>query len=567
MDDYYDLGPHGMPVTTASPLAQLWFDRGLNWVYGYNHVEAVACFHKALEADPACAMAWWGVAYASGPNYNLPWVKLDPVSRAKALAVSFDATQEALSRLEGVTQPEADLIRALAARYPQRDPIEDLQPWVDDFANAMRRVSAAHPDHKDLRTIFAEALLNRTPWAMWLQAERRPNPLADTLECQAVLETGMAQPGGMAHPGLLHLYVHLMEMSPTPEKALKAGDVLRHLVPDAGHLVHMPTHIDVQCGAYQDALFWNQRAIAADLRYFDREGGMNYYTGYRMHDYHFAIYGALFLGQMQPALEALRGMEATFLPELLLMESPPMAEYFEAYLAMEPHVLIRFGQWRELIAMAPPVDPALRATLHVTLLYGKALAHAALGEVEAALAGEAAFLAALEQMPLRRLHNNLVSDLMQIAREMLRGEILYRQRDYTAAFAHLREAVRLDDTLPYDEPWGWMQPARHALGALLYEQGHVPEAEAVYRADLGLAGDLPRGSIHPDNVWSLKGLHDCLEAQGESVERRLIRQKLDFALARADAGVAASCACAQSAMLASGQIKGPSCCAAQQAGE
>ncbi|MGR3320605.1 MAG: tetratricopeptide repeat protein [Pseudooceanicola sp.] len=555
MQDYFDLGTHSFPVTTRSAEAQLWFDRGLNWTFGYNHEEAVACYARALEHDPSCAMAHWGVAYATGPNYNYPWVLMDPVSKAQVLGTAHAATQRALAHIDGVTPEEAALIRALPARYPQSDPPEDTRPWDDAFADAMRGAQKAHPDSLEIRTIAAEAMLNRTPWKMWNLQTGRPAEGADTLECQALLEEALdGDPRAMRHPGILHLYIHLMEMSPTPEKALRAGDALRHLVPDAGHLVHMPTHIDVQCGAYQDTVYWNQRAVVADEKFYHREGGMNFYTGYRQHDYHFVIYGALMLGQMAPALDAARRMAETTPPEMLLIETPPYARFFEAYLAMEPHILIRFGRWEELIAMDLPEDPQLHATLNATTLYGKALAHAALGQVPQALETEQRFLTAKAQMPERWLHVVDVADLMDLAAEMLRGEILYRQGEYDAAFAALRRAVALDDGLPYDEPWGWMQPVRHALGALLFEQGRVAEAEQVYREDLGLAGQLPRACIHPDNVWALKGLHDCLEARGETAERVLIRQKLDFALARADVAVAASCFCAQAAM--------ESCCGA-----
>ncbi|MEY8830769.1 hypothetical protein AB9K34_20545 [Sedimentitalea sp. XS_ASV28] len=551
-DDYYDLGSHSCPVTTSSHEAQRWFDRGLIWTYGYNHGEAVACFQRALTHDPDCAMAHWGIAYAGGPNYNMPWEVFDDAGRAKALALAHDATQAAIALADRTSPAEQALIRALPARYPQREPIKDMHAWNHDFADAMRAAFAAAPDHLDLRTIYVEALLNLTPWQVWDLARAQPAEGAATLEAQRALEDAMAHaPEAMRHPGLLHLYVHLMEMSPFPEKALKAGDILRTLVPDAGHLIHMPTHIDVLCGQYHDVVHWNQRAIEADLKYFDREGAFNIYTGYRQHNYHFVIYGALFLGQMQPALDAVRGMAQTVPEDMLRIQSPPMADYFESYMAMEPHILIRFGRWQDAIALIPPDDPDLYRTLTATTHYARAVAFAALGRVAEAEAEEQTFLAARARVPETRLmHNNTVTDLLAIAAEMLRGEIEYRKGNFADAFAHLRRSVELDDTLPYDEPWGWMQPTRHALGALLFEQGHVAEAEIVYREDLGLGGQRSRATVHPDNVWSLKGLHDCLLARGDEVERALIKQRLDIALARADGDVAASCFCAQKAMKA-----------------
>ncbi|WP_164658827.1 tetratricopeptide repeat protein [Tropicibacter sp. Alg240-R139] len=552
MSDYYDLGSHSCPITTISDQAQLWFDRGLNWTYGFNHQEAVACYRRALEHDPDCAMAQWGVAYAVGPNYNLPWDLLDDKGRAEALAEAFDATQAALAAIEGCTAAEQALIRALPARYPQREPGADMHAWDHDYADAMRAAFTTHPDHLDLRSVFVESLMNLTPWKMWDLKSGLPAQGAATVEVQEVLEVAMRDdPATMKHPGLLHLYVHLMEMSPTPEKALKAGDILRTLVPDAGHLVHMPTHIDVLCGHYQNVVHWNQKAVEADLKYYEREGAFNIYTGYRQHDYHFVIYGALFVGQMQPALDAVQGMIDTVPEDMLRVPSPPMADFFESYMAMKPHILIRFGRWQDAIEMELPEDRNLFCTLTANTHYARAVAYAALGRVAEAEAEEQLFLAAKDRVPeTRLLHNNRVIDLLEIAHKMLRGEIEYRKENYDAAFAHLRRSVELDDNLPYDEPWGWMQPARHALGALLFEQGHAAEAEAVYRADLGLGGSLSRASVHPDNVWCLKGLYDCLNARQETIEILQIKQRLDLALARADTSVAASCFCAQAAMRA-----------------
>ena len=550
MDDYYDLGSHNCPITTASPQAQTWFDRGLIWTYAYNHDEATACFRRALEQDPDCAMAFWGVAYATGPNYNMPWELFDEAGRLKAIEAAHDAAQSALALADHVSPAEAALIRALPARYPQRGLADDMHQWDYDFADVMRAAFAAFPDHLDLRTVMVESLLNLTPWKMWDLAAGKPAAGAATQEAQEVLETALnTLDGAMTHPGLLHLYIHLMEMSPTPEKALKAGDALRDLVPDAGHLVHMPTHIDVLCGHYHNVVYWNQRAVRADLKYYAREGAFNIYSGYRLHDYHFVIYGALFLGQITPALEAVQGMIDTVPEDMLRMQSPPMADYFESYMAMAPHILIRFGRWDEAVALQPPGDQTLYATLTATTHYARAVALAALGRVEEAEAEEQVFIAARDRVPdTRLLHNNKVVDLLEIASEMLRGEIEYRKGNYDLAYAHLRASVAHDDALPYDEPWGWMQPTRHALGALLLEQGHVGEAEMVYRQDLGLGGQLSRATVHPDNVWSLKGLHDCLDARGETVEIVAIKQRLDLALARADTVVAASCFCAQAAM-------------------
>jgi tetratricopeptide (TPR) repeat protein len=548
MEYPYDVGAYSRSVTTASPEARRWFDRGLNWCFGYHHEEALDCFEAALAADPDCAMAHWGVAYAAGPNYNFPWVLHDPAGKAAALARAYDATQAARALADRATAAERALIEALSARYPRRDPIDDQTPWDDAFADAMRRAHRAHPDDLDLRCVFVEAILNRTPWRMWDVRTGQPAPGAGTLEARDVLEEAFGgQPAAMSHPGLLHLHVHLMEMSPTPEAALVTGDRLRELCPDMGHLVHMPTHIDIQCGQYRDAMHWNQKAVVADRKFYDRAGAMNFYTGYRIHNHHFAAYGAMFLGQYAPAIAAADELIATMPEAMLRIESPPMADFFESYVAVRQHVLVRFGKWREILAQDLPADADLYRNTVAMMHYAKGVAHAALGDVAAAEADQARFRAAARRVAESRLvHNVSCAQLLAIAELMLDGEIAYRRGEHDAAFAHLRDAIALEDDLPYDEPWGWMQPIRHALGALLLEQGRAAEAEAVYREDLGLAGTLPRAQIHPDNVWALRGLLGCLEQRGEAVEAGIVRQRLAIAAARADGPVSVSCFCAGS---------------------
>jgi tetratricopeptide (TPR) repeat protein len=550
---YFDIDVYSRKITTGSPDAQLWFDRGLVWTYAYHHETAIECFQKALEHDPDCAMAHWGVAYAIGPNYNFEWWMMDPATRANALGTAYDSTQAALARVDKVTPPERALIEALAARYPQREPIEKQESWNDSFAAAMKKAYEAHPQDIEVATIYAEAILNQTPWKMW---DIRKGTLADgagTVQAQKVLEKFVDTPEGRVHPGILHLYVHLMEMSPTPEKALMAGDRLRELVPDAGHLIHMPTHIDIQCGHYRDALHWNQKGIEADLKIAERQGRMNFYTGYRAHNYHFAIYAAMFLGQYEPAIAAAEEMIREIPVELLKLESPPMADFLESYISMKTHVQIRFGRWHDIIAEALPQDRELFCYTTASLHYAKAVAHAALGQVKEAEAERAKFMETRTQVPESRyLHNNRCIDLLDVAEQMLDGELEYRKGNHDVAFAHLRKAIKLEDALAYDEPWGWIQPVRHAFGALALEQGRIEEAEQVYREDLGLAGDLPRACIHPDNIWSLKGLDECLRRRGaaDTAEAKLIRQRLQLATARSDLPVGASCHCAQAAMRA-----------------
>ncbi len=356
---YYDLGSYSRKVSTNSDDAQRWFDRGLVWTFSYNHEQAIECFQKALEHDPDCAMAHWGVAYAAGPNYNFEWWMMDPATKSDALGMAYDSTQAALKLVNKITPVERALIEALPARYPQREPIDDQVPWNDDFAAAMKKAYEDHPDDIEVATVYAEAILNQTPWKMWDIWNNSVAKGAGTIEAQKVLERFVDTPEGRVHPGILHLYVHLMEMSPTPEKALTVGDRLRELVPDAGHLIHMATHIDIQCGEYRDTLYWNLKGIEADLKIAEREGRMNFYTAYRVHNYHFAIYGAMFLGQYEPAMAAAEEMITEIPVELLKQESPPMADVLESYISMKTHVQIRFGRWRDIIAEPLPQDQSL----------------------------------------------------------------------------------------------------------------------------------------------------------------------------------------------------------------
>ncbi len=547
-EGYYDLGTYSRPVTTGSEEAQRWFDRGLAWTYGYNHDEAIACYRRALAADPACALAWWGVAYAAGPNYNKPWEAFDEGDAARSLETAYDASARARALAPNATDTERSLIGALEHRYPSRSPVADMCPWNDAYAGAMRAVYAEHgQDDPDVAALFAEATMNRTPWALWDLKTGQTAEGADTEEAIEVLEKAMRrreERGEEAHPGLLHMYIHLMEMSPHPERALTAGDRLRGLVPDAGHLEHMPTHIDVLCGDYQAAVESNQAAIEADRKFLAREGAGNFYSLYRCHNYHFKIYGAMFLGQFRPALAAAEEMSATLPEELLTLTSPPMADWLEGFVSMKQHVLIRFGKWNAIGAEELPENRNLFCVTTAMMRYAKAIAHAVTGDVDAAEREAAGFDEALTRVPESRyVFNNRCLDILAIAGEMMRGEIEYRRGRFDTAFRHLRAAVELDDNLPYDEPWGWMQPTRHALAALLLEQARVDEAAAVYRADLGYDDTLSRACQHPDNVWSLHGYHECLQRLGWTQEAAVVKQRLDLTLARTDVPITASCFC------------------------
>lgn len=542
--EYYDLGTYSRPVTTSVTEAQEWFDRGVVWTYGFNHEEAVACFERALELDPGCAMAAWGVAYALGPNYNKPWEFFDPVDLADTVSRVFEASSRAAGLATTASPVEQALIGALRHRYPEPEAVPDCSVWNRGYAAAMREVHARHPEDLDVCTLFADALMNLTPWELWDQQIGAPAPGSHAVEARQVLDHALALPGGTSHPGLLHMYIHLMEMSAEPEQALPMADLLRDLVPDAGHLQHMPSHLDVLCGSYDRVVSSNTRAIAADEKFVERAGAMNFYTLYRCHDYHFKIYGAMFLGQRAVALATCDLLEKAVPEDLLRVQVPPMADWLEGFLSMRMHVLIRFGMWQDILDATLPDDRDLYCVTTAMLHYAKTVAYAATGRVEEAEVESRSFAAAVGRVSeTRTLFNNTCLDILGVAASMLEGELEYRRGNHDAAFAALRRSIALDDNLPYDEPWGWMQPTRHAYGALLMEQGHLEEAEATYRADLGLDSSIPRSHQHPANVWSLHGLHECLVRSSKDEEALIIGQQLKFALARADVPIKASCFC------------------------
>ncbi|MFI1760736.1 tetratricopeptide repeat protein [Streptomyces sp. NPDC020800] len=543
---YYDLGSHGRRVTTSSSEAQTWFDRGLNWTYAFHHEEAVRCFEAAAAADPECAMADWGMAYALGPNYNKPWEFFDEQDLGRTVERAHAAVQRAHAKAAGATPVEQALIGALSARYPraQAPDVADCPVWSAAYADSMQAVHEGAADDLDVATLYADALMNLTPWQLWDIRTGRPAPGSRTVAAKAVLDRALATEAGARHPGLLHMYIHLMEMSPTPEAALPAGDRLRGLVPDAGHLQHMPSHLEVLCGDYRRVVSDNSEAIAADEKFHARAGAMNFYTLYRCHNYHFKIYGAMFLGRFQDAIETTARLEAAVPEELLRVDSPPMADWLEGFLAMRVHVLIRFGRWDDILGLAMPADTQLYCVSTAMLRYARGVALSATGRVDEADRERELFRDALGRVPRSRmLFNNTCADILAIAAQMLDGELDYRKGKYESAFAALRRSIELDDGLPYDEPWGWMQPARHAYGALLLERGLVAEAEAVYRADLGLDDTLPRPLQHPGNVWALHGLHECLVRLGKEGEAQIVAQQLKIAAAMADVPIEASCFC------------------------
>ncbi|KAF2148146.1 TPR domain protein [Myriangium duriaei CBS 260.36] len=540
----YNLGSYCRHVTTDSRDAQDWFDQGLIWSYGFNHQAAADCFENVITCDQDCAMAYWGLALALGPNYNKPWELFENEERRTAIARTHSTAVKALALAARVAPVERALIQALQHRYPSDVPGEGGSACNPQYADAMSLVYQDFPGDLDVAAIYADALMNITPWALWEIRTGQPAPGARTLEAKIVLDRALSTEKGKQHPGLLHLYIHLMEMSPTPEAALPIADHLRGLVPDAGHLHHMPSHLDVLCGDYRRAIASNSHAVRADEKYLANVGPMNFYSLYRCHNYHFRIYAAMFAGQSEVVLDTVAELEATIPEELLRVESPPMADWLEGFLAMRVHTLIRFGRWDDILDLKLPDDPALYCTTTAMTHYAKGIALAVKGDLDAAYQQRNLLGQAMSRVPSSRtLFNNTCADILAVAKTMLDGEFYYRQGNFDEAFKHLRQAIDLEDNLPYDEPWGWMQPTRHAYGALLLEQGGVEEAAAVYEADLGLNNTLPRALQHPNNLWALHGYHECLFRLGRLAEASVIKVQLKLAEAVADIKLTSSCFC------------------------
>ena len=539
---YFDLGEGHREITTVSEEAQRWFDRGLTWIYGFNHDEAIICFNKAIEADSSCVMAYWGVAYAIGPNYNKIWDMFEPAERVSTLETAHQAISNGLA-LEVGTDVERQLLIALKSRYPADADTEDFGPFNDGFVEALRPIYLSNPEDLDVVSLFAESLMGRTPWQLWNVSTGQPQSGASTIEAREVLETAFENhPAAWTHPGLLHMYIHLMEMSPTPEVALAHGDSLATLVPDSGHLVHMATHINVLCGEYQNVVHRNHQAGLVDRKFAALRGAKNFYTVYRIHNVHFEAYGAMFLAQREVALAAAQELQS-LLPESVVAYMPDL---FEAFWGMVTHVRVRFGMWYELLEQELPEDKELFCFTTALIHYGRVIALANLGRIDKAKEELRCFFEAKEVVDLKKsrfMFNNPATEILNIAAEMAQGECSYKGGEVFLGLDHLREAAALSDSLVYDEPWGWMQPPRHALAALLMEQGQLEEAEKLYRADLGLSDDLARIHQHPNNVWALHGLHECLVRRGETTESKHLKLQLDRAAARSDVLVGSSCYC------------------------
>ena len=502
-------------------------------------------------------MAHWGMAFSVGPNYNKAWQYFDKDDLGASVKDANDTLARASELAGKATGVEQGLVRALGARFP---PTHDITAPFDKlnrrYADAMRDVYEAYPDDVDVAALFAEALMCITPRGLWDLDNGEPSG-PHTVEARNTIERAFGLPGGLYHPALCHLHIHVLEMSPFPELALPAADRFRGLVPDASHMLHMPTHIDAAVGDYRRGVDSNSAAVAADDKYFARDDAPVSYTTYRVHYICAKIYSAMMSGRRADAMSAADRLEEIIDDKLLREASIPMADWVESFLGSKAHVMIRFGLWNEILRLELPTDRRLYCATTAIILYARGIALSALGRTAEAEAEQAAFEAARANVPASRLNSIPCRevDVLNVASAMLDGELQYRKGNHELAFNKLRHAVELEDGLAYSDPPPWMQPVRHALGGLFLEQGHIQEAERVFREDLGLAKDFPRRRAKLSNVWGLHGLHECFTLAGKVDDAIFLKAPLDVALASADVSVSASCYCRLSA-----QADGKSCC-------
>ena len=504
-------------VTTNSEEAQKWFNQGIQLLYGYNHDEAIRSFEKAGEIDPSCAMAWWGSAYARGLHIN------NPEMNEEQSLLAYEAASKAVKALDSKTPVEKALAHAVLQRYSAEVP-EDRSPLDQKYADAMEEVWHQFPDDGDVGALFAESLMNLQPWDLWTHEGA---PKGRTLEIVAVLERTIAK--HPMHPGANHFYIHAIEASPWPERGIPSAERLKDLVPGSGHLVHMPSHIFIRVGRYSEAAEANIRAIKADENYFAKAPAPDFYSIYFIHNVHFLAYSAMMEGRYQIAIDSARKIEKVIPAEFL----EKYVTIADGFMPTPLYVLIRFGKWKEILAEPEPPEWRLfsRAELH----FARSVALAALGEIEPARE-EIAKLDSVTQKITDDwlMGNNKATDVIAVARTMALGEIAFHNDEREKAFKLLREAVTMEENLSYDEPPGWMQPVRHALGALLMADGQFEEAEKVYQADLVL---------HPNNAWSLLGLKQSLESQKKNAELEKVLPRYKKAWERADVSPVASCYC------------------------
>jgi tetratricopeptide (TPR) repeat protein len=500
------LGSHHHPVSTRHAEAQKFFNQGLTLVYAFNHEEAVRSFKRAAELDPQMAMAHWGIALALGPNINLD---VDP-EREKA---AYEAVQKALSLAAKASESERAYIDALAKRYSIA-PGADLKKLAVDYKNAMGELSKRYPDDLDAATLYAESAMNLRPWQLWTSDGK---PAEGTEEIVAVLESVLRR--NPDHIGAIHYYIHAVEASRHPERALVYAPKLPNAVPAAGHLVHMPAHIYMRTGDYTAAARSNQDAAQADEAFFQKSGRQGLYPlMYYNHNLHFLAVSYSMNGRYADALAAARKLESNIAAHLKEM---PMLDGFAATPTL---VMVRFRRWDDILKLPQPA-----ADLHgMTALwrFARGMAYAAKGQTTQAENERKLFLDAVKLIPPQAGYGlNSASSVMKIAEHVLNARIALTMRAHPMAVASLRKAVELEDALAYDEPPGWFLPVRETLGGVLLQSGQPEEAEQVFRADL---------ERNARNGRSLFGLMDSLKAQGKKDAAQFVQRELESAWKNAD---------------------------------
>ncbi|HXY31692.1 MAG TPA: hypothetical protein VEI06_13360 [Gemmatimonadaceae bacterium] len=508
---YDNLGAHHRPVT-ATPDAQRYFDQGLRLVYAFNHDEAIASFAEGARRDPRCAMCWWGVALALGPNINA-------AMEDSAVDDAVEAVRRAREAAPGATPVEVDLISALAARY-SLEAGASRAALDTQYADAMRRVAARHPGDGDAETLFAEALMDVQPWNYWTlggQPKGRIEEIITTLEGVLAREPD--------HPGACHYYIHAVEASLAPQRAVRCAERLAELMPGAGHIVHMPAHIYMRLGRYEEATRHNEHALSADATYMERRSLGPANEMYHAHNFHFLSSALAMQGRGAAAIRAAR--QASDAMPLGTIRAYPAYEVY-----VTPHLFLeaRFGMWNDLLREAPP-PPELGYSTAIWR-YARGVASARTGQLAAARRELAAVTAAADSAPTDQgIGINSAKALLDIAQLELAAEVELAEHRPAFAAALLRQAIEREDALTYDEPAPWPNPLRQTLGRLLLDAGQSPEAAAVFRDDL----------LHnPENGWSLTGLAEALRRLGKRDEAAAVAERARKAWANADAAPPAS---------------------------
>ncbi len=494
------LGDLHHPVSTRNAQAQAFFDQGLRLIYAFNHDEAARSFQRAAELDPKLAMAYWGIAEAVGPNYN------DPASEDR-FKQAHEAIQKAVDLSGSASDAERGYILAMAKRFPA-DPKSDLHQAAEEYRDAMREVVKNHPDDLDAATLFAESGMNLHPWGLW---QPDGTPAAGTEEIVATLESVMKRDPN--HLGALHYYIHTVEASNTPERALPAANRLAALAPGAGHIVHMPAHVYIRTGDYAAATKTNEQAAAVDRAYIKSSGVQGIYPMmYYSHNLHFIAMCSAMTGDYTEAHKAAEMLAVHVAPSV--KEMPPL----EGFMTIPMAVNVRFHKWDAILAMKEP-DAGMKTTTGFWhFARGMALAgKGKIGEAEAeykivADAEKATPLDAIFQMPI----NNKTKDILKIAENVLGAQIALAKKDSATAANMLREAVAVQDTLKYDEPQDWFYPVRESLGGVLLMTGDAKGAEQVFRDDL---------TKNLRNPRSLFGLHESLKAQDKNTDAWFVEQE------------------------------------------